>query len=161
MYYQTYSDGQNVYSVYMMHKYVNDNKDKLKIQEIATAKFDYMREWKIWGNWGNPQNRERWSIDNVLKNPDKYQKDYKNIIKADLKFPIITVYTPLDTYYILDGNHRLGKSILGKKKIMKAYVFTDPNLLKKFKLGKESKTLREKIEKLKKKDFDSLYDERF
>ena len=124
MYNQVFCDGQNVYSVYMMHRYVNDNKDNLKIQDIPISKFECIRNWTIWGG-----RDERWSINDVLKNPDKYQKDYKNIIKADLKFPIITVHNPLDVYQILDGHHRLGKSIPTKKKIIKAYVFTNPSLL--------------------------------
>jgi len=157
---QTYSNGQIVYSVYMMHKYVNEN--KLHIYNISLTRFKYTQNWKIWGDWNDPYgDQNRWSINDVLKDPNKYKRDYKNILKAKLSYPIICVYTPLDLFIIVDGYHRYAKSILQKKKTIKSYVFTDPKIIKKFKLGKQTKSIWKKIDKMKQKDFDILYKKRF
>lgn len=155
MYKQTFSDGENIYSVYMMHKYVNNN--KLDIHDIPLPKFKRLLNWKIWGD----PNGEMWSINDVLQNPTKYKRDYTNILKSDLNYPIITVYTPLDTYLIIDGNHRYAKSIITKRKTIKSYVFVNHSLIKKFKLGKQTKSVWNKIKKMKQKDFDELYKKRF
>jgi hypothetical protein len=131
----------------------------LKIHDIPVSKFNYVLKWKI---WGEPDNESlRHSISDVLSNPQSYPADFDKILHADLSFPIISVYTPLDEFIILDGYHRLSKCILKKKKHIQTYVFTDPKLLMKFKLGKCSNALWNKIDHMSKKDLDSLYDKRF
>lgn len=159
MYKQTFCDGQNVYSVYMIHRYVNEN--SIAVHHIPLNKFRHTRDWKIWGDYDNPFETVRWSVNDVLENPNKYKRDYNNILKADLSFPIIAVYTPLDTYIIIDGNHRHGKSILKNKKTISAFVFTDPVLFKKFKIGKHTKKTWDKINKMSKKYIDILYNKKF
>jgi hypothetical protein len=141
----------------MIHKYVNIN--KLNVQKLPLDKFKHIRDWDIWGD--REDSKKRWTINDVLKNPDKYKRDYKNILKSDLKYPIITIYTPLDTYFIMDGHHRYAKSIMEKRKTIDAYVFTDPKLMKKFRLGKQTRTIWDKIDKMTKKDFDALYAKKF
>lgn len=61
----------------------------------------------------------------------------------------------------MDGNHRFAKSVLQKKPMLHAYVFTDPALLKKFKLGKQTAAIWDKIHAMTKADFDALYAKRF
>jgi hypothetical protein len=159
LYKQTYSDGNNIYSVYMMHRYVNEHKEP--IYEIPIRSFKHYIQYQIWGDWSNPYGSDRWSISDVLKNKEKYQRDYKNIQKANLKFPIVTVKNPFEQYAILDGNHRLGKAILNKRKIIRGYVFTDPKLIKKFKIFSQTKKNWTKLDAMTKKDFDVLYGKRF
>lgn len=160
MFRQTYGDQVNVYSVYMFHKYVNSH--EMEVTDLPLSKIKNIREWKIWGTWHvDPALSEHWSVNDVLSDPKKYSRDYENMLKADLSYPIIAVQTPLDTYLILDGNHRHGKAILQKKTTIKAYIFTDPALLKKFKLGKQTHAIWEKISAMEKADFDALYKKRF
>jgi hypothetical protein len=155
MFKQTYANGENIYSVYLMHKYVNSHNEP--IYDISISHLKQHMQWKNWGSF----NGERWSIMDVLADPKKYQRDYKNIIKANLKYPIITIRTPLGEHMILDGHHRLAKVFMNKKKTIKAYVFTDEKILNKFKLGKQTKSNWTKIDNLKQSDFDKLYEKRF
>lgn len=84
MFRQTYSDGRNVYSIYMIHRYVNEN--TMEVQKIPLSRLSHTRDWKMWGDWnGDPTTSERWSINDVLRNPETYPRDYANILKADLR----------------------------------------------------------------------------
>jgi hypothetical protein len=71
------------------------------------------------------------SVNDVLKNPKKYNDEYDRIIKAKLNYPII-----MDTKgNIYDGVHRYIKSKMLNKKTIKVYLFDD-KLLKKFIINK-------------------------
>jgi hypothetical protein len=80
----------------------------------------------------------------VIQSPKKYKEDMDRINKADLGYPIIVHKND-----IVDGMHRLLKTISQNKKVIDAYVFDD-TLMKKFNLGKRtSKTLDEQFESFK------------
>lgn len=155
MHQQTYADGVNIYSVYLMHKYVNNH--EMPVEKLPITIF---KRNMTWPNWGKVDG-ERWSILDVLNDPKKYNYDYKNILKSNLKYPIITVKTPLESYYILDGHHRLAKAHMKHHKTISAFVFTDAKLLKKFKLFKATKANWKKVDNMVQKDFDMLYEKRF
>ncbi len=159
MFRQTYNDGQNVYSVYLMHLYVNNN--KLNVHDIPLNKFKHMIDWKIWGDWTDQNSSEQWSIKDVMHDPKKYKRDYRNILKADLKYPILTAQTPMETYIIIDGNHRLAKSIMLGKQSIKSIVFTDYKLFRKFKIGKQVSATWRKINAMTKHELNVLYKQRF
>lgn len=120
----TTTKGKNVYSVDMMFAYINlfggpDVVD-VKLEDIG---FDPNN--KGWGEMDT-------SVNDVLKNPRKYSKDYAEILKADLKYPIL-----LDSRYgILDGVHRYVKALGLGKKTIKAQIF-DKKLLSKFIINKK------------------------
>ena len=88
----TTSKGKNVYSVDLMHAYINIFKPK--INKINIKDIIYDMDVKGWDN--------NTSVNDVLKNPRKYKDDYDRIIKANLKYPII-MDTKLNIY---DGVHR-------------------------------------------------------
>ncbi len=118
----TTSKGKNVYSVDLMFAYINIIKPK--ITKIKLNIINYNMDTKGWGE-GNI------SINDVLKNPNKYRDDYDRINNANLKYPII-----MDTKgNIFDGVHRYIKSKLLGKKIIKVYLFDD-KLLNKFIINK-------------------------
>lgn len=119
---QTTSKGKNVYSVDLMFAYINIFKPE--ITKIKLDIINYNIYTKGWGE-GNI------SVNDVLKNPQKYKDDYNRIINADLKYPIIMDIKG----NIYDGVHRYIKSKLLNKKIIKVYLFDD-KLLNKFIINK-------------------------
>ena len=70
-------------------------------------------------------------LQNKLKSQlERVTKDEKRIMKADLQYPIILVQKDGEFSYVLDGNHRLAKAILTKKKYIKSKVLDldNPNV---------------------------------
>jgi hypothetical protein len=118
----TTSKDNLVYSVDLMFAYINIFKPKINLINMKDIKYDM--DIKGWGI-GNI------SVNDVLQNPRKYNNEYKKIIKAKLKYPII-----MDTKgNIFDGVHRYIKSKLLNNKNIKVYLFDD-KLLKKFIINK-------------------------
>ena len=119
---QTHSDKDYIYSVDIMLAYLKNNNypiTKINVNEyIDTLKYPGCR---------NPANRVLYSPIDVINNPRKYHAEYKNILRADLSYPIIVSHKG----YIVDGIHRLSKAHLQKVPEIKAYVF-DQNLMNKF-----------------------------
>jgi disulfide oxidoreductase YuzD len=122
----SFSDGKYIYSVDLMHTYINNKK-----LEVKKVKIDLLLKNLKYDGWGDPTKNIKYSPLDVLANPKKYKKDYVRIIKADLKYPIIVD----SNYNIIDGVHRLTQVYMNKKQTIKAYQFDD-NLLKKFKIAK-------------------------
>ena len=147
---------KDLYSVYLMHKYVN--KFKPKKVDLDINNFLYVQHMPV---WTDRKLNMSMTIYNAIERFKKCSTDYEKILKADLKYPIICTYDPLDTYLVMDGYHRLGKAFLLKKKTIKAYVFTDPKLLKKFKLGPLHDDTYKKLDKMTQAQLDKLFDETF
>lgn len=117
---RTYSNRKYIYSVDMMFAYINIFKPKYVKFNVS----DLIHNLKFKG-WADSKNGKYSPMD-VLKHPGKYRKQMKRIHNADLNYPII-VYKN----FIIDGAHRLSKSVLLGKKTIKVYVF-DYKLMKKF-----------------------------
>ena len=147
---QTYSDNKYIYSVDMMFAYLYFNKMKpvkLKINDNILKNLEY-------SGWGDPIKNIKYSPKQVLENPEKYPEDYERIKKADLKYPIIIS----EDGNIIDGVHRLAKSVILDKIYIKAYVFNN-KLMKKFIIAKRGEW--NKVDELKVYQFIVLYIERF
>lgn len=147
---QTYSDNNYIYSVDMMFAYLHFNKVKsikYKIDENILKNLDY-------SGWGDPIKNIKYSPKQVLNNPSKFPEDYDRIQNADLKYPIIIT----GDGNIIDGVHRLTKSVLLEKKYINAYVF-DNKLMKEFIIAKHNDW--NKVDNLKTYQFIILYVERF
>lgn len=72
------------------------------------------------------------SSSQVIKNPEKYKKEYQRTMDSDLGFPIDIMYNK-GRWLILDGLHRLMKAdILGLKKVKVRRIPRSeiPNILK-------------------------------
>lgn len=147
---QTYSDNNYIYSVDMMFAYLYFNKmkpTKYIIDDNILKNLDYK-------SWGDPIKNIKYSPKQVLKNPDKYPEDFERIKKANLKYPIIIT----EDGNIIDGVHRLTKSVLNNKKYINAYKFNN-KLMKKFIIAKKGDW--DKVKKMKLYQFIILYIERF
>jgi hypothetical protein len=163
LYQQTYGNDTHVYSVYMMHRYIHEHRSEVSRETISIRKF---RKWTMNPIWGNPNtmvSRKRWSIRAILdfpENPD-FQYDRGAMMRADLRFPIIVALTIFDTYVVMDGNHRLAKSIANERETIDAYIFADRDLMRKFKIGATNARTYARARDMTKHDYDQLYDQRF
>lgn len=117
-----YSNKSTVYSVDLMFVYLNRHKHK--VTEINVDSLIDQTKYKGWFH-----GRKKISPMNVINNPKLYKEHMKRIKDADLSFPII-----MNKGYIIDGMHRLMKSIAEGHETISAYVF-DAKLMKKFKIG--------------------------
>lgn len=122
---QTTSINKKIYSVDMMHAYVNIFKPKATLINIEEYK-QILNE----KGWGDPINKVFISPNDVLNDKQKYKEEYNRIIKSDLKYPIL-----IANNNIIDGVHRFTKAHLANKKQIKAIIFDDA-LLNKFLLDK-------------------------
>lgn len=122
---QTVSINKKVYSVDMMHAYINIFKPKITSVKLDDINFNY--DSKVWDDYKGGSV----SPNEVILNPDKYPEHKKRVEDADLKYPII-----LSDNTVIDGLHRLVKSHLLNKKKIKVINF-DSKLLNKFLLNED------------------------
>lgn len=113
---QLFGDSNNIYSVDMMHAYVNLFKSKVISIPVENLLHELNQNC-----WGNPQKKIKFSPKDVLEHPTNkmYEKNMQKIGNADLKYPIL-IYNN----NIVDGMHRLAKANLQGKKKIKAHIFT-------------------------------------
>jgi hypothetical protein len=148
---RTFSDDKNFYSVDMMFVYLKNHKHP--ITKINVSKYSDTLEYPGWGDPGRDIN---YSAMDVIKNPSKYQDDYKRILKADLSYPIIVS----NNGYIIDGVHRLAKAFMHNVYEIKAYIF-DEDLMEKFKIAEKTPNIWDKIQHLEAYELIDLYFQRF
>ncbi len=103
--------GSKIYSVDLMIAYVNLNKVESETIDTPNINLDY----KGWTD----SNGNKYSPNDVLKNPKKYKDDYELITNANLKYPILVI-----DKFVADGIHRITNAIINGKKKMKAVFFT-------------------------------------
>lgn len=121
--FKTYSDEKYIYSVDMMMAYVNTHR-------VPVIKLDLDENlWQLKQNvWGD------YSPEDVLQHPDKkkYAENVERMKEADLSYPIFVT----SKHVIIDGYHRILKTVQSGKSSIKAYVF-DQLLLRKFIVNKD------------------------
>jgi len=144
----TYTDDNFIYLVDLMFMYIKTiTSTKIKLENILPQ-----LKIKDWGNFSPIE---------VIKNKSVSPEDYKRIIKADLRYPIIIT----NDYKIIDGMHRLSKAVLLKKKYVRAYKIDDKTIEKFIiskRKGKEwTASDWNYYESLTKRDIDKLFKERF
>lgn len=144
----TYSDNKNIYSVDMMIAYVNLFKPKYV--KINVNDLIHNIDYKC---WGDPMNNIRYSPRDVLKNPKKYKNEVERINNANLDYPIM-----VHRKNIIDGVHRLTKSMIQNKKTIRVYMF-DSGLMKKFIIDKKKDW--QKVDKIKTKEIIELFYKKF
>ena len=106
----------NIYSIDMMIAYIDIFSPKYDIINMDKM-YSYLNE-KI---WHDPEKNKNYSPLDLLnhpeKNTDKFIKHHiKRILNSNLKFPI-SIYKN----NIIDGYHRLTKSYILKKKLLKFF----------------------------------------
>jgi len=144
----TYTDDNFIYLVDLMFMYIKTiTSTKIKLENMLPQ-----LKIKDWGNFSPIE---------VIKNKSVSPEDYKRIIKADLRYPIIIT----NDYKIIDGMHRLSKAFLLKKKYVRAYKIDDKTMdkfiISKRKGKKWNKSDWNYYESLTKRDIDNLFKERF
>jgi disulfide oxidoreductase YuzD len=124
---RTTSIGDNIFSVDMMFAYINIFKPK-----YTNINIDSLLHNLEYAGWGDPILNIKYSPKDVINNPEKYKKEIEQIKNANLKYPII-IYNN----NIIDGVHRLTKTVLEKKTKIKTYIFTK-KIMEKFIIDKNS-----------------------
>ena len=147
---QTHSNGKKIYSVDMMLAYINIFKP-----DYILIKVDDLKHHLEYSGWGEPGGA-KYSPRAVLANKTKYIEEYSRIENVNLKYPIISTIGANGD--VIDGIHRLTKSVLLNKKYIKSYVF-NKSLMKKFLIDKNGN--REKIRNLQTHDYITLFYKRF
>lgn len=148
---QRYSNGHSVFSVYLMHCYVNSKPPKTT--KILLSEFNYLINWPI---WEDSKLSMRVSINDCLTRFKECSDNYKAIERADLSYPIICTKSTLGLYLVIDGHHRIGKATLLKKLTISAYVLNDPALFDKFKIGPDTEATHQKLNHMTKAQLVSL-----
>lgn len=101
-------------------------------------------------SWDNHGTRERWSVPDLwraaegmqvltlsvrgfeeardveewLRNPTKHPDDMARILRADLSYPILLH----PSWWVMDGYHRIGRSLLEGRDLIQAIRFLPENL---------------------------------
>lgn len=102
---------KTILSVDLMIAY--NNYHKVKPTRIPVP--DINLNYKGWTD----EKGNRYSPNDVLKNPKKYKEDYEKIMNADLSYPIITIADA----YVADGIHRIVYAKQTNAKTIKAINF--------------------------------------
>lgn len=123
---QTFSAGKRIFSVDMMHAYINIFKPKHVL--VPMSFLEYVLDHSSWGKLDNSH-----SARDVLAAPKKYKKDMERIVTANLKYPII-IWKNKTGHYVVDGIHRIAATYLKKSPKIKAIIFSTP-LMQKFLLS--------------------------
>ena len=119
---QFFSDEDNIYSVDMLIAYVNLFKPhvvRVPTKKIITNLTDPC--------WGEPEENIYITPLQVIANPEEYPEHARRIQEADLTYPIILN----SRNCVIDGVHRLAKTIETNQRSIKAYIIDD-KLLEKF-----------------------------
>jgi len=122
-------DEGNYFSVDMMFSFIEFFKpqvSKIKIDKLINDL--YITSWSDEDN--NPEEDNRISPMDVLKNPDRFPHHKKRIINANLDYPLI-IQKQGEDFHIIDGNHRFAKLYMQKATVVNCYIFTE-KLMKKF-----------------------------
>lgn len=148
----TYGDSKHIYSVDMMHAYINIRRPVPIALSVESVKKN-LTEIK---GWRDNVTGESYSAADVLANPDRYPDDHRRIMTANFNYSIIV--TPVgDELELVDGAHRVAKAhILGYKTI-NAYVFTR-ELMSKFIVGDAGEQGR--VDRMPISEFIQLYTQR-
>lgn len=121
---RTFSDGKKIYSVDMILAWINIFKPANEKVLVS----DYVDCLQSAG-WYDESSKKYISPQQVINNPKKYSAEMQRIKSAELKYPIV-----IHKDMIIDGVHRLTKSVLENKKYIKAYDL-DSKLMRKFLIG--------------------------
>jgi hypothetical protein len=105
---------------------INDIYDISLFKDIDSDDFlidDDTAEVKIKGKWKKIKDLDK-------ETSEKFKKDQLEIVMmADLKYPIIITKNDKDEFkHIIDGNHRVKKAKILKKKTIKAYVIPEKDI---------------------------------
>jgi hypothetical protein len=144
---QTFSDDKNVYSVDMMFAYINLFSPKHILLNVIDLSHNL--SFKGWGD-----KKISYAPNEVLENPGKFKEEIKRIHNAELKYPIIVT----SSGFIVDGVHRLCKSILSNRNKIKAFVF-DKSIMTKFVVNKKRDW--KAVDEMKIHEFIELFVKRF
>lgn len=120
---------KNIQKVWREHGKYNVNElwkktKNIKTKRIYLDKIKHNLDKDLWTILKN--GKEKYITPNqVIKNPHLSPQDAMKIINADLSYPII-IYNDNGDLDILDGLHRLVKSlVLGRKTIKVKYISND------------------------------------
>jgi ParB-like chromosome segregation protein Spo0J len=111
---------KTAYSVNKLMNIIYNDSIKLKIIELKDIK--HMLTNKIWVYENKPL-----SPNMVTSHKEKYMKIYNDIIRSDIFYPVIMLDIG-DNLLLIDGHHRVTKSIMFDIPTIEAYI-VDMNIL--------------------------------
>lgn len=144
IYIQTYNDNSYIYSVDMMHAYINIYNPSYT--KVRVSDYQHILKMNVWGTLSQKYS----PISAIIKHKSS---EINRINKSNLKYPIIVWRN-----YIIDGVHRLTKAYNNGKSHINAYIFDD-KLMKKFRVCRL--TNRIKLNNMKIHDYIKLFYKRF
>ncbi len=124
----TFTSHNKIYSVDLMFRWAKEKKPKIhniSVKKLAKNMFHAC--------WGSERNELVKPID-VINNKDISPGHYYKIKHTDLKYPIFIT----GNYLVIDGMHRLSKSIMEGVDTIKCYIM-DKKTLDKFHVGNDEK----------------------
>lgn len=132
----TFCDEKFIYSVDLMHLWINKFKPKYEQVEPECIRPSLEKWCGIWRELGLIS--AKYLLDNRNKN-QKFKMHFNRIKNADLSYPIIII---ANTRIIVDGAHRLIKAFWKKQKKIRVY-YVDKKWLKQFKIAKSGTSFKE------------------
>ena len=115
------------HGTYDVNKLWNKTKN-IKTNRIYLDKIIHNLDIDLWTTFVN--GKEKYiTPKQVIKNPYVSPQDFCKIINADLSYPII-IYEDNGYLDVLDGLHRLAKSVILKRKTIKVKYVSNDILLK-------------------------------
>ena len=115
------------HGTYDVNKLWNKTKN-IKTNKIDLDKIIHNLDIDLWTTFVN--GKEKYiTPKQVIKNPYVSPQDFCKIINADLSYPII-IYEDNGYLDVLDGLHRLAKSVILKRKTIKVKYVSNDILLK-------------------------------
>lgn len=99
--------GTKTYSINLLWKYTKNN----RVVEEPVEKFNNILESKMWDD----NESTSFNALDIINDHSISDKHYSRIINADLNFPIIVYENKNSELFILDGIHRLIKTIINSK----------------------------------------------
>jgi hypothetical protein len=123
---QLFVSGHQIFSVDMMHVYINLFKPEAS--SIPMPYLEYALDSKTLGD-----EKAKHSCREVLDAPNRYINDIERIQNANLRYAIV-IWNTKDSHCIVDGYHRLAKAHLARRKAINAVCF-DTDMMKRFLLN--------------------------
>lgn len=166
--YELFRMSGKYYSMGLLHYYVNKN--KLTVSKVPLKVFDNEIKNTFWGYYINNDfvtisNDDMYGIANMIKTHFPNVKipfqDYHQIEQSSLKYPIYV----LENNIVLDGRHRLRKSVILNKPTVKCIYFKfdilDALYISDMMDDDSNNTELKKFYNLTDKEFISLYKKKF
>jgi hypothetical protein len=157
-------DSEYIYSIYMMIRYINENRNKVKKRRFYVKRLAKQLDnaaWRDDDSTESSRNSPMHSPRDVVENPIKFHDDAERILRCNLGYPIILVKNANGNgYSIVDGYHRVMKSVITNCRFIYGYILNQDQM-NKFILARNDEDGEQQVRKWSKQNIDNLYSSTF